>query len=107
MAVFGRDFPLLIIVYFVRDHIDAQVFTPDLPCLIDPSLHVLKAGPRGDVVTHDSDGRVVDVAGDQAAEAFLPRSVPQLEPHGPIVHIHCLSQKVNSNRRLETEVRVR
>lgn len=41
----------------------------------------MRLGLTGDVIDHHSNSGVSDVAGNKAAEALLPCSVPQLEPN--------------------------
>lgn len=41
----------------------------------------MRLGLTGDVIDHHSNSGVSDVAGNEAAEALLPCSVPQLEPN--------------------------
>ena len=58
-----------------------------------------------DVVDDDGDGGVSDVGGDERAEALLPRRVPQLQPHRPVLQVHRLRQEIDADRRLQIHVR--
>ena len=53
---------LFCVIYFIRYQNDGQVFASDLSRLVNPALAVFEGSFRCDVVAHDRDARIIDVA---------------------------------------------
>eukprot|EP00951_Prasinocladus_malaysianus_P020094 scaffold163844_cov42-Prasinocladus_malaysianus.AAC.1 len=54
-------------------------------------------GAVADIIYHHCDAAVANVGWDEAAEALLACSVPQLQPHRPVFKVHCLGQEIDPN----------
>jgi len=76
LAIFCRNLALLCQVNLVAYDYYGTSVAPDLSCLLDPTIDVLKALARGDIVADYYHLRVIDVGGDQGAEPFLASCVP-------------------------------
>ena len=94
---FGRDLSLFAEVGLVADEHDDDVGAPLCPDVVDPLGRLVERVGVGDVVHHHRHRRVTNIAGDKRPETLLARRVPKLQPHCPVLQVHCFGQKVDAD----------
>ena len=97
LALRGRDFALLVQIRLIPDQHNNHIVPALAAHIIDPFAGLLERFLRGDVVDDDGDGGVADVGGDEGAEAFLARGIPELQAHGAVFEVHGFGQEVDAD----------
>lgn len=97
LALRGGNFPLLIQIRLIPDQDNNDIVPALAAHVVDPFPGLLEGFLRGDVVDDDGDGGVADIGGDEGAEAFLARRVPELEADGAVFEVHGFGEEVDAD----------
>mmetsp|Transcript_26378 Transcript_26378/g.68110 ORF Transcript_26378/g.68110 Transcript_26378/m.68110 type:complete len:270 (+) Transcript_26378:422-1231(+) len=100
LALLGGHLSLCLEVRLVADEGDHHVVAALCAHVVHPLGNGREGVPGAHVVYNHGHVRVADVGGDERAEALLACRVPQLQPHGAVLEVHRLRDKVDADRRL-------